>query len=768
MSAVWRASRAAVKRRRLQTFVIGLVVLFSTTTAALGLTLLLAAEGPFDRAFAHQRGAHVVATFDAAKTTRADLEQTTRRPAVRAAAGPFQQVVLHTSRDWYGNAPGPLLVVGRAEPGGPVDRVEMRAGRWAAGPGEIVLNVEYNLNGAPAGLGKPLRADGLPPLTIVGYATSMSQSAGGWVTPEQAAAWRPTAWQMLYRFDAADTARQTQHGLTTATEGTPSAALTSAQSWLILKQAFSGTARNLLPFLSVFGALGLAVSVLIVGNVVTGAVVSGYRHIGVLKAIGFTSRQVVAVYLAMIGVPALTGSLVGALLGTALAGPFLKVAFSGVPVGTATITVSPWAPAAATAGMLALVAVTALVPAVRAGRLPAARAISAGTAPRSGRGLRVQRALAGSRLPRPVSLGLGQPLARPARTGLTLAAIVLGVATATLTSGLSSTIVALTRAQHGDGAPEVQVDVGRPENRQIAPKLDDAGIEALLRSQPGAREVVARAFFQVGIAGQNGTVYANFYRGDLADDGAGVVGGRLPTGPGEVVTGLAFLTQHGLDVGDRITLEAAGRRETVTIVGEIMDDNPRSLTSNWATMAALAPGTVPVEYRVTLAPGTDDQAYAAAVRAADPGLLASPVGTGSAITASIVTFSTVFTSLLVLVAGLGVFNTVLLTIRERRRDLGVLKSIGMTPRQVVGMTVASVAALGVVGGVLGIPAGIAAHRLILENLGTLRLPPALLNVWSAPQLLAMAAVGVAIAVLGALPPARTAARLPVAAVLHTE
>src|SRR5581483_10438239 len=176
-SAVWRASRAAVKRRRLQTFVIGLVVLFSTTTGVLGLVLLRASEAPFDQAFTQQRGAHVVALFDAAKAAPADLAATARRPGVRAAAGPFGQVVLHISHDWFGSAPGPLLVVGRADPGGAVDRVELRAGRWATGPGELVLNVGYRMTGEPAGLGQPLQADGLPPLTIVGYATSMSQSA---------------------------------------------------------------------------------------------------------------------------------------------------------------------------------------------------------------------------------------------------------------------------------------------------------------------------------------------------------------------------------------------------------------------------------------------------------------------------------------------------------------------------------------------------------------------------------------------------------------
>jgi putative ABC transport system permease protein len=193
-----------------------------------------------------------------------------------------------------------------------------------------------------------------------------------------------------------------------------------------------------------------------------------------------------------------------------------------------------------------------------------------------------------------------------------------------------------------------------------------------------------------------------------------------------------------------------------------------AVDSNWATLATLAPGTAPVEYRVVLAPGSNSQSYAAAVTAAEPGLIPSVLGAGGAVTTSIITFSSVFSALLILVAALGVVNTVLLNIRERRRDLGVLKSIGMTPRQVVGMTLASVAVLGVAGGLLGVPIGITAHRLIVDNLGTLVLPESMKDIWSVAQLAGLALVGVVIALLGALLPARSAARLPVAAVLHTE
>jgi putative ABC transport system permease protein len=68
------------------------------------------------------------------------------------------------------------------------------------------------------------------------------------------------------------------------------------------------------------------------------------------------------------------------------------------------------------------------------------------------------------------------------------------------------------------------------------------------------------------------------------------------------------------------------------------------------------------------------------------------------------------TALLVAVAALGVFNTVVLNTRERRKDLGILKSIGMTPRQLIAMVATAMAAVGTVGGLAGVPAGVLAHR----------------------------------------------------------
>ncbi|MFD4245940.1 FtsX-like permease family protein [Streptomyces sp. NPDC058525] len=769
MNAVWRASRAAVKRRRVQTFVIGLVVLCSTTTVLLALGLIAAASGPFDQAYAAQRGAHVVASFDTSKVSAEQLAGTGGRPGVEAAAGPFGQAAVAVPRGWLGSPGGSLTVVGRADPGGPVDRVEILRGRWAAAPGEIVVNWSFAGAPSPELLGTRLAVPGGgQPLTVVGFAASMSQSAGAWVTPEQLAALGPASAQMLYRFADSATDAQLRSGLAGATARLPGEALTHTQTHLALEQAFSALADAYLPFMSLFGVLGILVSCLIVANVVSGAVVSGYRHIGVLKALGFTPNQVVAVYLTMVSVPAVAGGVLGTLLGNALAGPVLKVSFSGIQTGRAAVgAVPPWVYVVCLLGMPALVLLTALVPALRAHRLPAARAISAGTAPRTGRGLRVQRVLGSTRLPRGVSLGLGQPFSRPGRTLLTMAAIVLGVTTVTLSTGLTSTMLALGQAAGADGGARVLVHADAQGNRP-APRLGDAQIEERLRALPGARHVRARGLAEVGLSGQTQPAFANFYRGNDSSYAYEIVEGRLPDAAGEIAAGPSFLTQRGLRIGDRVTLELDGRQVATTVVGRLIEGNARSVDASWETFEQLAPGARPIEYDVRLSPGADPAAYAAAAEAADPGLSVSVEDGGSAATVTVVTFSVVFTVLLTLVASLGVFNTVLLNTRERRRDLGMLKSIGMTPRQVVVMTVTSVAGLGVAGGLLGIPLGMLAHRLVVDNVGVVEFPESMKDVWHAPQLAAMLLAGVAIAVLGALLPARSAARMTIASVLHTE
>jgi putative ABC transport system permease protein len=82
-----------------------------------------------------------------------------------------------------------------------------------------------------------------------------------------------------------------------------------------------------------------------------------------------------------------------------------------------------------------------------------------------------------------------------------------------------------------------------------------------------------------------------------------------------------------------------------------------------------------------------------------------------------------------------------------------------------------VAGIGLLAGLVGVPAGIAVHDWILPRMGAAagtRFPPHILAVYSPPLLSGLFLGGLVIAVAGALLPAGWAARTSTARALRTE
>ncbi|MFB7511206.1 ABC transporter permease, partial [Streptomyces broussonetiae] len=558
-------------------------------------------------------------------------------------------------------------------------------------------------------------------------------------------------------------------GLAEVTEGLPQGAPAGSRSYLSVKHRVGSNARAYAPYLLAFGVLGILVAVLIVANVVGGAVVSGFRHIGVLKALGFSPGQVLGVYLVMISVPAVLGCALGTLTGNLLARPFLRFVFTGPDSGVLrdSVGVAAWVNVLALAGMPFVCVLAALGPSMRAQRLSAVRAISAGSAPRAGRALGVQRRLAGLWLPRSVSLGAGLPFARPARSALTLAAVVLGVTTVTFATGLGATMTRFGDA--GKGAYDVSVYASNyVKGKEVLPVHSDRELQSLLGSLPGAARVTAQGDEDAQLAGSTRRFWIDGWRGPDLPLERVLVRGRWMHRPGEVVVGSAFLRRNGVGVGDHLRLRRSGHEEEVTVVGETMSQNDWAVTGSWPTFTALVPGGKAFSYHVKLRRGADPAAYARAAQAVDRGLSTELPGPNTA--AETIRYSaSALTLMLALVSSLGVFNTAVLNTHDRRRDLGVLKSIGMTPRQVTVMTVTSMALLGIIGSVLGVPLGIAAYEVVVPRMAAgidVTLPSYMTDVWDAPVLAFLALAGALIAVVGTLVPARRAARLTVAEVLH--
>ena len=67
----------------------------------------------------------------------------------------------------------------------------------------------------------------------------------------------------------------------------------------------------------------------------------------------------------------------------------------------------------------------------------------------------------------------------------------------------------------------------------------------------------------------------------------------------------------------------------------------------------------------------------------------------------------------VIVAALGVINTLTMSVLERTREIGMLRGVGMTRWQVVKMILAEAGTVGVMGGVFGVVYGLFMSRLFI-------------------------------------------------------
>lgn len=125
--------------------------------------------------------------------------------------------------------------------------------------------------------------------------------------------------------------------------------------------------------------------------------------------------------------------------------------------------------------------------------------------------------------------------------------------------------------------------------------------------------------------------------------------------------------------------------------------------------------------------------------------------------------STLFTAMASAVVGaLVIFLTMVLVTRERTREIGVLKAIGASDRQVAFQFAAETLGIAAVGGLLGLAtAAVAGSGLVTVLRAPLGAPPAVQLGFNVSPTLAASAVGLAIVigVIGSLYPAIRAARL---------
>jgi putative ABC transport system permease protein len=127
-----------------------------------------------------------------------------------------------------------------------------------------------------------------------------------------------------------------------------------------------------------------------------------------------------------------------------------------------------------------------------------------------------------------------------------------------------------------------------------------------------------------------------------------------------------------------------------------------------------------------------------------------------------------FAAMALFVGGFLIFNAFNMTVLQRTREIGMLRTLGAPRRKITGSVLREAALLGLAGAVLGLGLGVALAYALAELVRALDFPVGnLVFTWWAP--VAALATGLLTAVLGALHPARRAGRTsPIRAVLGTE
>src|SRR6202049_2256641 len=552
MTAVLIKAIRDLRRRRLQAAVVFVTTMLAVGTGTIALTLIAQTNDPYHVAFEAQKGAHLVVDFDG-KVDPGTLATTPAAIGASAFAGPYRATDLQFQS---GSHKYTVTAIARDNPGGDVGQLRITGGRWPSSGNEIALTRSFaDLN--QVSIGDRLRVlsvPGAPTLTVVVLVVDIDElraDVGGqqhaWVIESTFGSLTTKGssdYNMPYPFSSAPTSAELQAHLDTLRASLPPDSITSSITYIFARTVFHISTQILTGVLVAFSIFALVATAAIVANLVTGIVISAYREIGIMKAVGFTPTQVIGVFVLQILVPPAAACVIGIPAAMVLSQPLL--ASNSQALGLAyQPTYSAVLGLLALAGALLIVTMAAVIPAFRAGRLKPALVIANASAPRGHSGRWLRSLASRARLPRPVVLGLGEAAARPGRAILTLLAIVLGVATVVVALGEARSFNKIYTYEGHIG----NVDVVVSKSAALA----DAQATQLINSQPETMRVVAETTTNINVSGIADPVNTLSFRGDSGALGYLISPRHWFTGPGGVGANRGFVQDAHLNLGDTLS-----------------------------------------------------------------------------------------------------------------------------------------------------------------------------------------------------------------------
>ena len=472
-------------------------------------------------------------------------------------------------------------------------------------------------------------------------------------------------------------------------------------------------------FFYVITVLSLLSAFVLIANTMSTLVAEQTQEIGMMKAIGGRRRQIAAVYVKTALLLGALGTVAGIVLGVVLSNVlvrYLGSTFFAIQVGFG---VDP-----VILGLSVLVGLLgpalAALPAIhRATRVPLREALeAAGSAVGSqDAGDAVLRRV--RFLPRTFQIGLRNAGRRRRRSFGTALMVALAVGNLLAILGLAAGVSQVTHAEWRDHGEDLKALVG-----------GDARTERLIAATPGVAAVEPMFDAEVRLAGEKGFIWAvrpaTMFHYRLRS-------GRWYTTAEEqaharvtvIESNLARAT--GTHLGDRVRIETGNGPIALRVIGVAANqqENGTVLFVPRETMKAFF-GASPAgadDYWVRMT--SHDHAFvdrtttaiedAFAANGYEIGTEIEYVGEASNVAdnRTITTVIAVLGFLIVAISMVGLANAITMSVIERTREIGILRTIGARARDVRRIFAAESVVIACVGGLLGVPVGYALEHFLV-------------------------------------------------------
>lgn len=475
-------------------------------------------------------------------------------------------------------------------------------------------------------------------------------------------------------------------------------------------------------FFYVITVLALLSAFVLISNTIGTLVAEQTPEIGIMEALGGRRRQIAGVYLKTALLLGALGTLVGIVLGVALADSLVHAFGSTFAVNTGFGV--DWRVLLASALVGLAAPPLAALPAIRrAVRVPLREALQASGSAVGGQdaGDRLLRRI--RFLPRTAQIGLRSVGRRRRRSIATALVIAFAVGTLLAVLGLAAGIADTSRASWGDHGEDVRISSQgrRPLDAQAA---------RLIRATPGVASTEPTFVTDVKLAGIDAIIWAvrpvTIFHYRLS-------AGRWYTpAEGQARAHIAVVERDiaratGTRLGDTIHVQTASGRVSLRVIG-ISTNQQESGTALFVpltTMHAILPGipahandywvrttchehafidrtTTKIENTLT-AHGYDVSSGIKYVK------LANEIAKSRALTTTIALLG----FLIVAISMAGLANTLTTSVLERRREVGILRMLGARARDIRRIFTTETLALALAGWLIAIPLGYLLDRALV-------------------------------------------------------